>query len=220
MKSRKQTISAFFSEGSETGDNNPLLNIGTHNSGADATVDIFLRNGGSPGHQHSFAEAFDGEWHHITLIRDNDEMLLYVDGELDDTEWTFLDTYRPGVTNTTSVGGILRASPSHWIDGLIDEVSLWRGALSAEAVAELASGNPIGGGGGSDFAITDVELTEGNLTITWNSRTGQFYALDQSPNLNDWAEIEDSIESEGASTSITIPIGDQTDVYYRVREQE
>ncbi|MGK0187497.1 MAG: hypothetical protein ACI9R3_003285 [Verrucomicrobiales bacterium] len=64
-----------FSEASDSG-GSTLFNIGTKNDAADATVDIFLRDGGNAtdGHQFSFENGFDGEWHHIALIRD-DEVL-------------------------------------------------------------------------------------------------------------------------------------------------
>ncbi|MCX8109333.1 MAG: LamG domain-containing protein, partial [Verrucomicrobiae bacterium] len=40
--------------------------------------------------------------------------------------------------NTTSIGGILRANPTHWLTGLIDDVALWNRALTQEEIAYLA----------------------------------------------------------------------------------
>ena len=205
-----------FSEGSTTS-NDPLLNIGTHNTNADATVDIFLRNAGGPGHQHSVGEAFDGEWHHIAYVREGDLISLYIDGQLDDTDWDFRDTYVPEVTNTTTVGGILRGGPSHWIDGMIDEVSLWGGALPAADIAELASGNPIGGG--SIFQIIGIDLAGGNVTLTWTSRQGKTYSVEQAEDLSIWQELDDGVESGGDETSFTIPLPEGAAQYFRVREQ-
>ena len=134
-----------FSEGSEF-DNNPLLNIGTHNGGADATVDIYLRNGGGPPHMHSFNDGFDDEWHHIAFIRDGEEMSLYIDGVLDDLFVEFWDPYSPDVTNTTSIGGILRGSPSHWFTGLIDDVAVFNTVLTEEQITKLKDGELLVGG--------------------------------------------------------------------------
>ena len=45
--------------------------------------------------------------------------------------------------NTTSIGGILRATPSAWVTGLIDEVSLWnRGLTEAEITDLFTNGKP------------------------------------------------------------------------------
>ena len=40
--------------------------------------------------------------------------------------------------NTTSIGGILRANPSHWVTGVIDDVKIFDVALTAEEVAAEA----------------------------------------------------------------------------------
>jgi hypothetical protein len=39
--------------------------------------------------------------------------------------------------NNTSIGGILRASSSHWVTGLIDDVAIWKRALSDDEVIGL-----------------------------------------------------------------------------------
>src|SRR2546425_13338806 len=41
--------------------------------------------------------------------------------------------------NDTTIGGILRASASHWVTGLIDDVALWKRALSEAEIAKLKS---------------------------------------------------------------------------------
>ena len=41
--------------------------------------------------------------------------------------------------NTTSIGGILRANPSHWLTGAIDEVALWSRALSPTEIQQVVS---------------------------------------------------------------------------------
>jgi hypothetical protein len=39
--------------------------------------------------------------------------------------------------NTTTIGGILRANPTHWVTGLIDDVALWSRALSEEELGSV-----------------------------------------------------------------------------------
>ena len=46
--------------------------------------------------------------------------------------------------NATSIGGILRANPSHWLTGTIDDVALWSRALDpAEITSLFQDGTPV-----------------------------------------------------------------------------
>jgi hypothetical protein len=141
-----------FSEGN-TSNSNPLFNIGTHNGGSDGTVDFYIRQSGwsTFGHAHSGQTAFDGTWHHIAWVQDGGDRVLYVDGVADELE---IEPKPEGewLLNDTSIGGILRASASHWVTGLIDDVAIWSRALSEEEVGQIAGsavGDLIGGGGGA-----------------------------------------------------------------------
>ena len=132
----------LFSEASRTSDT-PLFNLGSQSSGADNSLDVYLRSAtGNNGHQTSAAQALDGTWHHLAFVRYGDSFELYVDGVLDTNLFDFIDPYVEGLTTTTSIGGIHRAFSSHWVTGAIDEVSLWKVALPVAEIAELASGIP------------------------------------------------------------------------------
>lgn len=137
-----QTDRRVFSEGSLV-NANPLFNLGTHNTAADGTVDIFIRNDGgtaSPNHAHSVQWAFDGGlWHNIVYVqRDvgngNIRAQLWVDGILDGVVFTPI---RPLTLQTTTIGAIRRASASAWYAGLIDEVAVWDRALSPAEIQIL-----------------------------------------------------------------------------------
>jgi hypothetical protein len=139
----------FFSEAA-TGTNTPLFNIGTHNGGANGSVDMYLRNSGGThgGHDQSLVHPFDGNgWRHIAVVVDTiaQTLTVYIDGVADGGDFTFIDVYTPTM-NTTTIGGILRANPSHWVTGGIDDVALWNSALGEEEIKVLADGflNPLG----------------------------------------------------------------------------
>ncbi|MDP7049321.1 MAG: hypothetical protein QF721_07710, partial [Verrucomicrobiota bacterium] len=135
----------LFSE-ANTGNSNPLFNIGTANNGASGSIDFYIRQSGWPtvNHIHSTAEPYDGEWHHVVFVQEDGERRVYVDGELDDVELVA----KPEGTfniNDTTIGGILRSSASHWVTGLIDDVAIWKRALSDDEVGSLfANGVPTG----------------------------------------------------------------------------
>lgn len=127
----------LFSEGN-TGDSNPLFNIGTDSGGASGAIDFYIRQSGWPtvNHVKSTAEPYDGEWHHVVFVQEDGERRIYVDGELDDV---VLEAKPEGTfkVNDTTIGGILRSSASHWVTGLIDDVAIWKRALSDEEVGGL-----------------------------------------------------------------------------------
>ncbi|YCM42736.1 hypothetical protein V2O64_15590 [Verrucomicrobiaceae bacterium 227] len=70
------------------------------------------------------------------------------------------------------------------------------------------------------FEITGLALNEaGTLaTISWNSLPGAIYAVDSSPDLDDWSnELVDGVESQGLTTSLNVSAsGDR--LFYRVRK--
>jgi hypothetical protein len=128
----------LFAE-ANTADNNPLFNLGTASTGATGQLDYYLRQTGfaTVDHLKTEKEPLDGTWHHLAFVQQSDgTRALYVDGVKDSVEipakpegaWRF---------NTTTVGGILRANPTHWVTGLIDDVALWSRALSEAEVQQV-----------------------------------------------------------------------------------
>lgn len=142
VKGAVQTDKRVFSEGS-TKTSQPLFNLGTHNGGTDGTVDSYIRTdtGATQGdHRHSTGTAFDDSWHHLAYVQRNVggvmQAALYIDGTKDDI---VLGPVRPMTANTTSIGGILRATPSAWYTGQIDDVVLWNRAISEAEIQLLAT---------------------------------------------------------------------------------
>lgn len=140
-----QSDHRVFAEGSLT-NNNPMFDFGTHNTGADGTVDIYIRNntGATSGdHRHSVGVAFDSTWHNVVYVqRDigngNMKAQLWIDGVLDSV---VINPVRPITANTTAIGGLLRSSASAWFTGMVDEVAAWSRALTPEEVAILQTSN-------------------------------------------------------------------------------
>ncbi len=135
----------LFSEASTTS-NDPLFNLGTANTGNDGTLDFYFRQAGwtTVNHLRSVGQPLDGTWRHITFVQQEDgSRALYIDGVRDAVE---IPAKEPGAwqVNTTTLGGILRANPTHWLTGLLDDVGLWKRALSeAEIQQVFTTGVPI-----------------------------------------------------------------------------
>ncbi len=74
------------------------------------------------------------------------------------------------------------------------------------------------------FVITDFAY-DSNLdrfTVTWNSLPGRFYGLFFSTDMTNWgADVNDSIESEGDSTSFSFdhPVPGAPEIFFRVEDQ-
>ncbi|MDB4770089.1 DUF5011 domain-containing protein [Akkermansiaceae bacterium] len=82
------------------------------------------------------------------------------------------------------------------------------------------------------LVITSISTAaNGDVSLTWNSREGQTYAILAKDDLNEsdvslWDELDGSIESQGASTTAVISSGvitsitDTGRIFFRVRKQE
>ena len=140
-----QTDLRLFSEGS-TSNNDPLFNLGTDNTGASDTLDVFLRRSGWTTVNHIKTEGtpLDGTWRHIAFVQGGDGgRAIFIDGVKDPLEIPAKEAGDWGV-NTTTIGGILRANPTHWVTGQIDDVALWSRALTAEEIASVVKdGTPV-----------------------------------------------------------------------------
>jgi hypothetical protein len=111
-------------------------------------------------------------------------------------------------------------------DGIIDDIGIWDKALTAEEVAKIYSygleGIGLEGGAGFVLKFTDVATTpEGSVSVSWTSRPDQVYSIrytaDLSQPIDAWIELDDGIESEGATTSFTTPpFADSPKVIYLV----
>jgi len=91
-------------------------------------------------HLRSLTEPLDGTWHHIVFVQREDlSRDLYVDGTLDGVVIPAKPDTNPWNVNTTTLGGILRANPTHWLNGQLDDVATWNRALSEAEILEVAT---------------------------------------------------------------------------------
>jgi len=192
-----------FAEGS-TANNAPLLNIGTDNANGTLSADIFIRtddNTAVVSHRKSINNAFDGTWHHIAWVDNNGTAQLYIDGVLDTTDFNYA---RGALTlNTTSIGGIVRAAHGLWFQGLIDDVAVWRRALSAEEILYAMENGPVAP---SAFRILSIETSGGNITLTIStsspSSPHRVVSSDDLGNPN-WVDVSGVTFTPGAGNTLT-----------------
>lgn len=129
----------FFSEGS-TVDALPLFNMGTQNAGLDGRVNLYLRNSANaaPALQFTTGAPLDNTWRHIAYTSNahNRAVSIYLDGILDRDNLAWRDLRTD--LNVTSIGGIVRGASSYWINGFVDDISLWKKVFTEEEIMALA----------------------------------------------------------------------------------
>ena len=84
---------------------------------------------------------------------------------------------------------------------LIHEAQVYGAAGNADEIMDLYLSGP---GGCTTLEFTNISYNsdDGNFTLEWNSKPNKTYSLYYSLDLSDWeADIDDSIESEGETTS-------------------
>jgi cytochrome c2 len=84
----------------------------------------------------------DGKWHHIAVVRKGESIKHYVDGKF---QGSGISQKGGGdYTDRLLIGALgLQAKPSNYFTGLMDDLSVWEMAVSAQQVAALAAGQPV-----------------------------------------------------------------------------
>ena len=202
----------FFSESSST-DGVPLYNLGTHNAGTDGSINFYTRNNiSSPGAQLSFSTtALDDTWRHVAVTSNahNEVVAIYIDGVLDrdDMAWRDLRT----TLEATTIGGIFRDVTSHWINGFVDDVSLWKKVLTDSEIAALAAGtSPLNLDGPQPTGIVACAVhnaATGAIDLSWTSEAGKNYIVRHSDDLtgapSTWTILNANVASGGTTTTFS-----------------
>lgn len=126
----------IFAEGS-TNSGNPIWGIGTTAAGQDQFARVYIRSDANAIilDRVSTRPIFDGTWHHVAWVDRNGQGKLYVDGILDESDFTYTRTNL--TANTTGVGALVRASAGNFFFGDADEVATWNRALTSTEIQQI-----------------------------------------------------------------------------------
>ncbi len=169
-------------------------------------------------------------WWHLAITYDSASDLknLYVDGELAASDTGVGQYVKNGSVENEDlhIGAGQDDGLGAFFDGELDDVALFRVALSQAEIQTIADGGVARFiAADRPFQITQVQPSAPGdaITILWNSGVQTNYAIDRSTDLNAvWQEIEESTASTGTVTAYTdndLPASEGR-VFYRVRLAE
>lgn len=154
----------LFSEGNGT-NSTPLFTIGSDNTAAGSNaLDLYIRQPPSAetGHLKTAALPLDGlDWHHIAFVQDlqpdgTSTRQVYIDGVLDTLAIPNKAANQIFDMNITSVGAVVRSSDVAHINGDIDEMVIWKRAITPSEITDLITNG-----------MPDLEETQEDLAINF-----------------------------------------------------
>jgi hypothetical protein len=202
-----QSDRRFFSE-SSTNSDTPLFNLGSHTTGADGTVRVFIRDNANAVTlaRNSTRAALDGTWHHVVWTETNGFGRLYIDGVLDETDFAYNRT--PLTLNQTTLGAILRSTVGSYINCALDEVAVWSRPLTSTEVNEIRRNGVPPPIGLIPPAITQSPASQSVLTRS--TATFSFAASGSSPLTVRWRKDNTVLPNETNTTLVlrNVTLGD------------
>ena len=143
IKGPKQNVTRVYAEGNGGGGSNtgPLFTFGSGKTsdGNDDKFQFLLRNDAKQNKCRVYSKAvvYDDTWHHVAFVDVSGVITLYVDGVLD-SNLAYIAGREPGSTgwgtftfDRVAIGALLRATPSVFMKGAIDDLRVYDFAVSA-----------------------------------------------------------------------------------------
>jgi len=169
----------------------------------------------------------DGEWHHVVAVRDRDDGMayMYFDGVLVDSE----SDSNANINTTSTIGIGHRPSDAIGFDqrffqGLLDEIMIYDGALSAgEIAAKCVAEEPSPGicdvpdtvvlSSNSVWLKQNSSIQSGNVVVT-DASAGPTLASNVELTVGDSVDVASDIELKADSVKVKVGAVVDGDVYY------
>ncbi|MDA0813574.1 MAG: LamG domain-containing protein [Verrucomicrobia bacterium] len=207
----------------------PVLSFGLNVDGSYGELDMPLDGTNDAGL--NVEDIADGKTHHIAATYDTatGEKAIWIDGI---KAWSVNLGEGAQITSGGAAPAFIGSTNGgEPFTGIIDDFALWERALTAEEIATHAANGLAGvsilesARATTGFAISEFTFDASTKTasIKWNSAPGASYSLEFSTDLQDWNEVQDSIDSGGAQTSVDVNLTAflqaARDAYLRLRKQ-
>lgn len=183
---------SFFGQGN-TGNNNPILSIGTTGN----NIEVINRDGSLVGLNTSFAHGMSaGTWYHVVWVCTTTNSKTYVNGTLlDNTNFTA----NTATLNTTNIGARQRVA-TDYMNGGIDEVGIWSRALSSTEVTDLYNS-----GNGLSYPLTGSLVSYYKLDANSNDSVTTNNGTDTNISYATAGKIGNCATFNGSSSTIGLP---------------
>ena len=146
-------------------------------------------------------QILSGEWYCITgIVKNNDEMEIYVNGENDGGYYTGTGTelgYGDGAANIGRKDGWLDAPPAY-VNGVVDEVYFYNKALTDEEVRQAyANSVPV------ELSTFNASVNNNQVYLAWQTQTetNNYGFKIERCNSGDWENIG-FIKGQGTTTKV------------------
>jgi len=145
-----------------TGGTNRGYELLMWNSGGVGTIRMYVRGGWGTSQSVSTTAINDNAWHHIVGIWDGDTTKIYVDGDLEDSDYS-ANGPEYIADNRFSIGR--RSNGQYYWEGSIDEPSVWNKELTQGEIDSLFTNEvqyPFSaqGSGGDSLRMQCIDLDE------------------------------------------------------------
>ena len=157
----------------------------------------------------------DTNWHHYTFIEESDSSRkIYRDGSLQHTDTTDYDPTNS--FTTTAIGAYYTTSANYYIEGNIDETSIWNKALSSDEVTAIYnSGTPI------DLSVSAGDYASSGSLVSWwrfgdgvldDRIKGGLVADQVTPTLGSELSLDPTFDDASDWSSIGVGAGETFDI--------
>ncbi|MBI5384839.1 MAG: immunoglobulin domain-containing protein [Verrucomicrobia bacterium] len=205
-----QSNRTVFAE-SSTNSPTPVFALGTHVTGTNTSLRVFVRGDANAVvlDRTSTRSVLDGVWHHVVWSETNGLGRLYIDGALDETDFSFTRTNL--TLDQTALGALRRATVDSYFAGTLDEVAIWSRVLTLTEIQQLQSTGvpaPIG-----DIPPTITQSPASQSVLTSSKVTFTFTATGTSPLLSQWRKGGADLEGQTNATLFLnrVTLGDAGD---------
>ena len=171
---------------------------------------------------------FPDLWQHFVIQQDAEGTVeLWIDGTLA-AEWPQGAADQAfALTGAVNIGATL--APTDHMTGQLDDFAIFSGPLPGPHIQTLASGVSVGDFyqlGPQDLSITNFTRNGSDISLTWNSKEGETYAVKYSFDLIDWdSDLDDGISAApGTETSFNFSLNsyglqNEDVLFFRVERQ-
>ena len=124
--------------------------------------------------------SLNGTWHHIAVVFSSSNIIIYLDGNQLRVVSNNLRKVQPnGTAKNLSIGGYVFSSSGHWFEGSMDEIRIWKKALTGNDIRTMMCQN-ITTSGSTIRGVETNETSPSNLN--WTNDIECLYNMDYNVN--------------------------------------